>query len=365
MVQGHLFTEVIDQSLRSLQWYRYHAYIHGFTAPMFLFGAGMAFGITTLAKWEDHTRFSTAVRKRYERYAILLALGYATRLYEFKLSFFLSLDQEGFNYVTRVDALQVIGVSLVTIQALAYFSRKRSVFLTILAGLFITLLATAPFAEHFDLAGWPVPIVAYINRSTTSLFPLFPWAGFIVAGVLMAAFVRHRRKNAKAGLLQLVLPLGVLGGGLIFLGDYLAHADLDAMFPDHNFWHMSPWFVMVRLGVVLCTLATLCLVELGIHKLRAVDGPALRVVQAIGAQTLVIYIVHLFVLYGGPGIRGLGPRFDHALQLAPAAGLAVLFLSAMFLLGWTWHQIKTRYPKRFDQVRYGITAALVLVFLIS
>jgi uncharacterized membrane protein len=48
MVQGHTFTALIEDAVRALGWYRWHSYVHGYTAPLFMFSAGLAFGVTTL-----------------------------------------------------------------------------------------------------------------------------------------------------------------------------------------------------------------------------------------------------------------------------------------------------------------------------
>ena len=54
MVQGHVFTTLLDATTKAQGWYPHHSAFHGYTAPMFLFGAGLAFGYTTFKKWDDH-----------------------------------------------------------------------------------------------------------------------------------------------------------------------------------------------------------------------------------------------------------------------------------------------------------------------
>jgi uncharacterized membrane protein len=47
MVQGHVFTELLSSDYSGERWVRHHRFVHGYTAPMFLFAAGLAFGVTT------------------------------------------------------------------------------------------------------------------------------------------------------------------------------------------------------------------------------------------------------------------------------------------------------------------------------
>ena len=37
MVQGHTFSSLLDPSVRAERWYQHHNFVHGYTAPMFLF----------------------------------------------------------------------------------------------------------------------------------------------------------------------------------------------------------------------------------------------------------------------------------------------------------------------------------------
>ena len=39
MVQGHTFTALLEESVRGTTLYRQHAYVHGFTAPLFFFSS--------------------------------------------------------------------------------------------------------------------------------------------------------------------------------------------------------------------------------------------------------------------------------------------------------------------------------------
>ena len=48
MVQGHVFTALLDRGLRHGPWYIRHSYVHGLTAPIFFFASGLAFGVAAL-----------------------------------------------------------------------------------------------------------------------------------------------------------------------------------------------------------------------------------------------------------------------------------------------------------------------------
>ncbi len=361
MVQGHLFYVVLDEALRTERWYGYHAYVHGFTAPLFLFASGAAFGITTLDKWADHSRWGRPVAKRFERYLIIVGIGYLLHLGQLELSWLLRLPDERLMRTTRVDALQHIGVTLLFVEALALLLKRKALFLGVLGLFGVAVVASAPWVWGWELRHAPIPLAAYVNASTGSMFPIVPWAGFLVLGLLTAAWVQRRRERVPFGLRQLAVPLAVVSALLLAAGHGMTRLGFDP-FPEHNYWKTSPWFFLVRAGVVLGVLAVLCAVDVALrHRQRA---PWVRLLQTIGSQTLVIYVAHLLVLYGSGVAPGLGTRWDRNLGLAESSALAVALLLAMGLLGWVWDRTKRQHPVAFDRVRYAATAALVLVFML-
>lgn len=363
MVQGHVFYEVIADSVRAQGWYGWHGYVHGFTAPIFLFSSGMAFGITTLGKWDAHTHWGPVVAKRMERYVILIGIGYLLHVGVLKLSWVLGLSPDRAARVARVDALQHIGFTLMVAEGLVMLLRRKRLYLGVIAALFGAAVLIAPWIYDRELAGWPVGVVAWLNASTGSLFPLVPWCGFLLGGVLVARFVRDRRADHAPGPMQLALPLLAGGALLIALGKGLQLSGWDP-FPEHNYWKASPFFFVFRFGVVLTVLAALCGVELLLQRREGPPGRTLRFVQTVGSETLVIYVAHLILLYGLGVIPGLKGLFERELLLGGGVALVLAVMVAMGALAWVWHQVKRRWPTWFDRGRYLATALIVAAFLL-
>lgn len=361
MVQGHVFYEVIDDSVRRASWYSWHGFVHGFTAPIFLFSSGMAFGVTTLSKWEEHTRLSRAVLKRFERYAILIGIGYLLQVGDLGLRYLLALPLDRLHRATAVNALQLIGVVLAFAEASVLVLRRQAAFLALVGAGLVVVVVAAPWTWDLTLDSWPVPLAAYVSSTTRSLFPVFPWSGFLLGGILVARVVRARRRSAKPGWTQLVVPLALVGGTSVLLGK--AGPLLGDPFPDHNVWKAGPFFFLFRLGVVLLLLAVLCAIDLGLSRLpRASRSKAIRLLQTLGAETLVVYVAHLLMIYGVFGLPGLKARFPHSLGLGASVALVVAVFATMVALAWVWHATKKRYPSAFDRVRWGLMAVVVVTF---
>lgn len=380
MVQGHVFYEVLSDVVRNQDWYGWHKYVHGFTAPIFLFSSGLAFGITTLGRWKEHSTLGKPVLKRFERYAILIGLGYLIHLPVISLSWVLGLSPERLSALTRVDALQHIGLVLAVCEALVLALRHKKPYLSVIAVLAAVGVFSAPWVWNADVSALPIPIAAWVNDHTTSIFPIVPWCGFILCGVLAASFVERRRGKVAPDLRELAFPIAAMGLLALGAGVLLRDFGVDP-FPEHNFWKTSPWFFLIRVGWIFIVLAILCAIDVGIARARRrraeqrpptesmagevpKNGRVLRFVQQVGQQTLVIYVAHLFLIYGVGFLPGVRRWVHRDLDLMGSIGVVAVFFVLMGLLAWAWGWVKKNHLTTFDRVRYAVTALIVVAFLV-
>jgi fucose 4-O-acetylase-like acetyltransferase len=360
MVQGHTFREVLETAVRAERWHGYHNYVHGYTAPIFLFSSGLAFGITTFRSWEKHLGWGPTLLKRLERYALLLMIGYAIRMPHLSLTTLLHTPREALSPILEVDALQNIGVTLALAELTVVALRTRKRFVALIASLTVLAVVCAPAIWRLDVSEVPVFFAAYVNAGTGSIFPLAPWSAFLLTGILTAHLLwdpatRGVRPNAH-------VLLFALGACTLLVGRQLTSAHLDGLWGEHNYWKTSPYFFLVRIGVVWMVLAAL---TWSANRFPALSGRKAKLVQTLGQETLVIYVGHLFVLYGSPVSRGIVPFVGPTLGVLESTLLVLAVFVAMIALALSWHAVKTRYPKPFDRTRRAITAALVLVFLFT
>jgi hypothetical protein len=113
-----------------------------------------------------------------------------------------------------------------------------------------------------------------------------------------------------------------------------------------DFWGVSPAYALIRIGALL-------LILLGVEALSR----RTRVVQPLallGHETLLVYVLHLLMLYGGAvGVSPLA-RYFGTLGFLQATGVLLLMLPVVLSAAWAWHRIKSRAPH---------AASLVLLFL--
>ena len=369
MVQGHVFTTLLDQATKAEGWYPHHSFVHGYTAPMFLIGAGLAFGFTTFRRWDAHASGrGKAVRKRYARYLWLLVIGYGLHLPTLRIDRLLAIDDPArIERMLQVDVLHHIGISLAIAQLLVFLTRKRRTFVIVIGALAVFCVASAPWVWGLDVSALPVWMRGYVNASAGSYFPIVPWAGFTYAGIVIAHVLglsgRASEVSRKAAWPFLTMAL------LFMIAPVVADRFGPFDWPSHNFWKTNPLFFFWRLGNVLLVLAVLCFAERGMRKLGWLDAkpnPAVRAVlpwvKLAAAETLVIYVLHLVLLHGsalGRGIKHSGVISQHAHGVFTAAAVTVALLAVCVIIAKGWHELK-KHPRAFLMVQVGLAGVFYL-----
>jgi uncharacterized membrane protein len=361
MVQGHTFNVVLSRAVRSQDWHRYHSFVHGLTAPMFLFGAGLAFGVTTFRKLDAHTRFGPATLQRLKRYGWLVVIGYALQMPSLSLLRTLALAPADVARALHVGPLQLVGVSL-AVTELALLQLRTRVRLTVavaLAGLLVAF--GAPLLEAVPIERvLPLGVTALLDARTGSTFPLFPWGAYLCAGIVAAHFVWDaERDGPRRGI---ALPLFFFGLAVCSVTYALFRLRLNIYGP-HDYWRTDPQFTFFRIGVVTIVLATFVTLLGPIERARAaglrpVPGPLLAIAR-IGQESLVIYVAHLLVLYGSPLWRSLRQSLGERLDLRHASIAAILLVVAMMALAHGWTILRTQRERRFELLKLSLASALL------
>jgi acyltransferase len=332
MVQGHLSDHLLSPEARGLALYQFQAMFHGSTAPGFLFASGFVAGLPRAP-----LSLKASIR-RARRILFVLGVGYALHLPYFSLwKTAAAAGPTALRVLFACDALQAIAVAQLAVLAVQWVAGRRWTLVT--GGLAVATLVAGPFVWEARLSErLPLPIGSYFDVMTGSHFPLFPFAAFVLAGTVAGAAVgrqepgKRRRRALRAGVALLVLG-------------WLLHAVWLRGVVD--FWGVSPAYTMIRLGALLLLL--LALDRIGEH-----EPPGFRALALLGRETLLVFVLHLQLLYGG--VLAQGPLQGWAGQLGfGAAGLTLLaMIPVLFVTAWAWHRVKARAPHE---------ATLLLVFL--
>ena len=150
------------------------------------------------------------------------------------------------------------------------------------------------------------------------LFPIFPWTAFAFIGLAVGLFLVSdwAKKNGAAA-----IALGALGGLLIYLAKWL-DARPEQLYAVYDFWHTSPNFFLIRVGLLLLIMAA----AYAWCRWGAGQWGFSPLIQ-LGQTSLLVYWVHIEFVYGRFSI------LHKRAQDIPMAslGLLVIFLSMVLL----------------------------------
>ena len=156
-------------------------------------------------------------------------------------------------------------------------------------------------------------------------FPLFPNAAYVAFGLAIGSIV----KAAKQDRFDRLMQWGVLiGFALMFTGQYFSNLPY-SVYTKSSFWSDSPTLVVIRGGIALvltggCYLWTEYCV-----------GPGWSWMQTLGRNSLMVYWVHVMLVYGD-----IFKPLKGALSIR-AAILATLTVTVLMLgmsMAWLWRK---------------------------
>ncbi|MDB6155337.1 MAG: Acyltransferase domain protein [Chthoniobacteraceae bacterium] len=299
MIEAHVINTFLSDLSKSSVLFSWLNFFNGLVAPSFLFIAGYLQGLGM-----QRNRGNVPVKK-WLRLLGLAAIGYALHAPTELLQ--TGQFTEALRVGSQVDILQCLAVSLALLLAVQRWAGKAGAL--VLAVCLALIVGCAAFLS--DWHGVPVPLRAFINASTGSLFPLFPWTGFVIAGAL-AAQAGVKSTQPGAGFARNAAIDFALPGAFFFLGYIIL-----APFPYATLG--IPFFIQ-RLAWVL---GAAWMAKWMTSRIRP------RWLQLAGRESLVMYVGHLVLIccVAGWGVAQLD--FSMAWRLYGA------LLAATWLLAWT------------------------------
>ncbi len=336
MVQGHTTDVLLAGSYRSMDYplYAVWLFMRGMTAPIFMFSAGTVFTyLFRLVKEPFAT--NPRVKKGFKRVLLLVILGYLLRYPTATVFDFSDVTADQWKIFMAVDVLQCIGIGILFLIICAWIAEKYKLndYLVFAAGALLFFILHPYFYSIEWKEFLPVPLAGYFYKGTGSIFPLFPWAGYVIIGGVLGSYLAKNPlvfKTVKfsAGLF--------ITGGILFstalIVNYLLQNNLNAGFDT---WSQSPFLSMMRLGFVLMLNAAVSFISLKVDTIP-------RFLILVGRNTLLIYIVHLMILYGSAWNPGLILLFGGTLSAWKTAGFALGMITLMSIMVIIIHKLKIK-----------------------
>jgi uncharacterized membrane protein len=350
MIQGHTLDVLLTPACHYTRWYNIWTFCRGFTAPMFMTLSGFGFALATLRHWENHLQFGPAVARRLRRFAFFILLGYSMRIPVHSLTRELrSAGPDAWQWFLQFDVLQTIGCTLIALQLLVLILRTPRR-LAIAGGLLAAGIAcTAPLAwNSYLLNSLPLAVKSALIGTTGSLFPLLPWSAYIFLGATCGVVYITVGQSNPARLRQ-AIPFGLL---LFAASMSLERVSLH-IYGAANYWPTTPHLFIARVGFVISLLGLATFVERSLPI-------APRTVQSLAEESLLVYFVHVVVLYGSCWNPGLKQFVGGTMGLPHALPLAILLITLMLTMAFYWNRTKKDYPLPSLVLRVAVVGAAAL-----
>lgn len=314
MVNGHTLDAVMRAELRTGPIFDRYVYLRGLVSVAFMLAAGLAYHLTTFARFDAHRADLAARTKRVRRALWLIALGYLLHWPFGAFSDDPARVARSLAILARVDVLHCIGVSILALEAISTLCRDARRARLIAGALGLVLVALAPLGALAPAEGASAWWANWLTHAGGSLFPLTPWAAYVLLGaalgeLLVPADPSRTRAEAPRRLAlgaALALALGALLGALA------------PLLPSGIARSSEPGFFFEKLGAVLAILAA---IGWGFRALPALPAP----LRTLSGETLSIYAFHLIAIYWLP----LGPfrTFGRTLDLLPALAVSATMIA--------------------------------------
>jgi len=354
MIEVHVFNSFLDPAIREQNWFHILNFINGLVAPSFLFVSGFAFYISVHDKSAELRKFGDFFFRRIKRIIQILIIGYVLHIPFYSLHDFISqINYEGWVKLSNVDVLQCIAAGLILLLLLRIMIESNRVFFITIFSLTVLIILLSPVIWKINFRNiLPMPVTSYFNPGNGSLFPIFPWVGFIFAGVIIGKYFIDASDTAD----QNILTIKMLRTSLVII--VLSHILLSGILPETiTSLIPNPLFFILRLGYVL-TLLSLCALVVQRSSLR------LKFIYVASRESLVIYWLHLQIIYlqifDGKSLNDLfGYSFGILECTVAAAALIILMIAAAKL----WSMLKIKNIKTARRINYAFLLILLVIFV--
>ncbi|MFI5237054.1 MAG: heparan-alpha-glucosaminide N-acetyltransferase domain-containing protein, partial [Ignavibacteriales bacterium] len=272
------------------------------------------------------------VKKGLRRAFLLIFLGYLLKYPTWTIINFSDVTAEKWQLFISADVLQLIGFSLLILLFILFIAEKlklnyTATFITITSIIFIA----SPFVEAINWISYlPAPFAAYFYSGSGSLFPLFPWSGYVIAGGILGCYLAQNPLVFKTTRFSKLLAIFGVAFTLIAIFSELILRSLQAQIIDPQ---AEPNIIFYRVGFVLLLTAVVSYISLRVNHIP-------QIIILAGRNTLLIYVVHLIILYGSAWSPGIDLLWGYSFTGWQSFIAALIMISLMTLMVMLVHRFK-------------------------
>jgi uncharacterized membrane protein len=339
MFQTHCYDSWLSPQARQSRFFMYSQLGGTFPAPLFLFLAGISFALVTEKLRQKNLPPAQIARTTIGRGAEIFGFGLLFRLQEYLVAWGWAPKSD----LLRVDILNTIGLSMMLMGIVCWLvlavrrgPRTRLALVLTAGGTALLISLLTPLLWTTWHPRWlPWPLESYVNgvhnlgTPQAGLFPVFPWTAFAFAGLAVGFILQSSWAHALEP--RAFFSLGLGGSVLIEFARWL-DAQPRQLYSVYDYWHTSPSFFLVRVGMLLVILtASYAWCRWGAGQWGF--SPLIL----LGQASLLVYWVHIEFVYGRVSIL---PK--HAMGIGGASVGLLLISLAMLGLAYVRTKMKGR-----------------------
>ncbi|MEO8369839.1 MAG: heparan-alpha-glucosaminide N-acetyltransferase domain-containing protein, partial [Candidatus Solibacter sp.] len=298
---------------------------------LFLLMAGM----TSAFQMESLERKEPGARRRWwislKRAGYILGIAFTFRF----TNWVFSVPHASVMEMTKVDILNCMGVGMAVLAVAAVFPSAARARFALAGGLLIA--AVSPLIAKLPSSGWPQLLQEYVvPAGVRGRFAFFPWVAYIAFGLGLGTIVKRTAADRFERLMQWSM---LLGFALIFTGQYFSNLPI-SIYNGANFWTDSPALIVIRTGICMMIMAGAYLWTEYCGTEYCV-GTGWSWMQAMGKNSLMVYWVHVMIVYGS-----LIRPWKRQLNIWQAGLATVVVTLMMVALSALWLEWKRRKAAR-------------------
>jgi uncharacterized membrane protein len=356
MIEVHVFNAFLLPELRQTGWFNVLNFINGLVAPSFLFVSGFAFQVSSGNKLDEMRKLGKAFWKKIARIFQIILIGYALHVPLFSLSQIVNeATPQQLESLLAVDILQCIGFGLLFLFITRLLMKSDKVYNYFLIVSLVIVTLISPFLWNIEFTNFfPLVIANYFNRMHGSLFPIFPWISFLLAGAVFAKyFVDARENNVEKKFIKISVGLGFV---LLLLG----HLFLSGLSPEAIKSILpNPIFYLQRLGYIFVLFSICWWIDKKFNVKQSFVLDASR-------ESLLVYWMHLIIIFGvfWSG-KSFADKIGKTMSAFEATGSAIVLIILMISVAKFWGWLKKKYPKYSSIFVKAAAIVLLIVFFVS
>jgi Heparan-alpha-glucosaminide N-acetyltransferase, catalytic len=320
MFQTHCYDSWLGGEARNAQFLKNSQRLGTLPAPLFLFLAGISFALVAGKLVRKNATAGEITRTMAQRGTEILAFGLLFRLQEYLIAW----GWAPWTDLFRVDILNVIGLSMALMALLLglvlYLGSLRTashgsgtrleqngglpIASTVTASLMVVVLIAllTPLLYTTWRPTWlPWELESYIDGCHNLgapqpwLFCIFPWTGFAFAGLAAGAILFSDWGRERTA--SLLTWFAGAGTAAVLIAYLLDHSSIQ-LYPVYDYWHTSPNFFMMRVGLLLMiAFLVYAWCQWGLATRGAGLWSFSPLIQ-LGQASLLVYWVHIEFVYG-------------------------------------------------------------------